>query len=311
MSLLNLLSAFCLVGSIAAAVIWFYRRTTAAYEAGQQELKQYEINPHIEINDTPTLARASQLGVLFVPFVNQLIAKNRFGIKDVLSRWQRDLIRAGWSNTITDTQLMSASMVAAVALGLTVAVLFLLWGAGLLGGVIIGFPLGALGGFWLPSFLVKGQAKDRLALIEKRLPFAIEFMLLAMEASAAFPGAMSVYCEQLKDDPLADEFRIVLREIEDGLGVEASLTRMVKRLDLESVASFVLAVTTGIETGQPIKAVLKVQADAARQRRYKAAEEVAKTAGTRAIFPLFLVMIAVLLLLVVPMLMKVTTAGMF
>ena len=58
------------------------------------------------------------------------------------------------------------------------------------------------------------------------------------------------------------------------------------------------------ETGQPIAALLAVEADAARLRRYQNAEEMAKTAGTRAIFPLFLAVIAIILLLIGPMVLK-------
>jgi len=311
MTVLELLSALCAFGSIASLVVWGYRRTLAAYETGHGLLKKLEINPNVEIGIAPALARASRAGVFFVSLINRLSATNRLGVNQTLGRWQRQLIRAGLSNSLTPTQLMSASLVTGLLLGLVAALAFLLWGAGLLGAALIGFPAGAAAGLFAPPFILKSLADERVAIIEKRLPFAIEFMLLAMEANAAFPGALRVYCNEMKNDPLADEFRIALGEIEDGLGLESSLARLVDRVQSESLSSFVLAVTTGIQTGQPIKEVLKVQADAARQRRYNAAESLAKAAGTRAVFPLFIVMVAALLLLVVPLIIKLTQGGLF
>jgi len=311
MNALRLISALCLFGSVTLLVMWLYREATAAYRTGQGALGQLQMNPQVEITAAPNIARASRAGIVFVPFINQLATANRFGIHRTLAHWQRQLLRAGWGNAITPTQLMSASLSAGITLGALAALIFLLWGAGLMGAALVGFPAGALAGFFLPSFLTKNVATDRVALIEKRLPFAIEFMLLAMEANAAFIGALRVYCDQMKSDPLADEFRIATSEVERGLGLEGSLARLVERIESDSLSNFVLAITTGIETGQPIKAVLKVQADAARQRRYEAAEVLAKSAGTRAVFPLFLVMIAVLLLLVAPMILKVMHGGTF
>lgn len=311
MNTLIFTSALCLFGSIALIVLWLHRRATAAYQAGQGELDGLAINPQVQINAAPNIARASRAGIVFVPFINRLAAANRFGINRTLARWQRQLLRAGWNNAITPTQLMAASLAAGLIAGSVAALIFMLWGAGLAGVALIGFPTGALLGFFAPSFILKNVAADRVALIEKRLPFAIEFMLLAMEANAAFMAAIEVYCRQMKDDPLAGELRTATGEIETGLGLEAALNRVVERVESESLSNFVLAVATGIETGQPLKEVLKVQADAARHRRYKAAEELAKSAGARAIFPLFLVMIAVMLLMVVPLIIKLARDSFF
>ena len=63
--------------------------------------------------------------------------------------------------------------------------------------------------------------------------------------------------------------------------------------------------TIGLDTGQPVKDVLQTQADATRRHRFQNAEEVAKTAGTRAIFPLFIVVLGILMLVLGPMAIKI------
>ena len=159
------------------------------------------------------------------------------------------------------------------------------------------------------SVTLKSLAKQRQLLIEKRLPFAIEFMLLAMEANAAFTAAMEVYCGQMVGDPLADELRVVLSDIDNGLTVQQALNDLGARVESDSLSAFILAVNTGIDTGQPIKAVFQTQSNATRQRRYQSAEEIAKTASTRAVFPLFVVLIAVLILLLGPLLIHLGSSA--
>ena len=153
--------------------------------------------------------------------------------------------------------------------------------------------------------LVSAHVNNRISLIEKRLPYAIEFMLLTMEANASFPMALEVYCTQMgEDDPLAEEFRLVQNDINRGLGLQTAFSNLGKRIESDQLSAFVLAITAGLETGQPIAEILMTQADAARLMRYQTAEETAKTAGTRAIFPLFLAVIAIILLLIGPIALK-------
>src|SRR2546423_3384252 len=167
-----------------------------------------------------------------------------------------------------------------------------------------GILQGGRRGLYLRRVPASGFPMSRVALIENRLPFAAEFMRLAMEANGAFPAAIQVYCDQMPDDPLADGFRIVLMDIESGLSAQAALLQLQARVESEALSAFTLAVTTGLETGQPLKDVLETQADATRQRRFQSAEGIAKTASTRAVFPLFIVVLALLLLLLGPMILK-------
>ena len=218
--------------------------------------------------------------------------------------YDTDLIRGGVRHLITPEQFYAATITGgvffAIMFGLAGLVLF-----GPIGGLVFGVPAGFISGFFLLRVLVNGHIANRIALIEKRLPYAIEFMLLTMEANATFGMALEVYCAQMDDDdPLAQEFRFVLNDISAGLGLQTAFVNLGKRVESDQLSALILAITAGLETGQPIAALLAVEADAARLRRYQNAEEMAKTAGTRAIFPLFLAVIAIILLLIGPMVLK-------
>jgi hypothetical protein len=89
------------------------------------------------------------------------------------------------------------------------------------------------------------------------------------------------------------------------------MSQLNQRIESDPLSAFILAVVTGIETGQPMKEVLKTQADVVRQERYANAEVIAKTASVRALFPVFIVMIAVFLLLIGPMAIKIARGSLF
>ena len=298
--LLKLFSTFCAFGATTLLVLWLVRRVLLAHRMGVRFIEEQELSPQAEIAQAPLLTRANKLGVVFLPLVKHWEATNRFGFATRLAETERQLIRAGIRYKVSPPQILAASVFSAIFCGCILALLTLMTDFGFVG-MLLGFPAGALLGFFLPKFLLGGLVTNRVGRIEKRLPFATEFMLLVMEANAAFPMAMEVYSRQMSDDPLADEFGIALADIESGLSPQFALEEMANRIASEPLAAFVLAIKTGIETGQPLKDVLEIQADTTRQRRYQSAELVAKTASTRAVFPLFIVVLAILLLLIGPL----------
>jgi pilus assembly protein TadC len=304
--IIKLVSSVSAFGAMTAFLYWILQSATLAHGQGQTVLESLKLNPELAVKQSRFLHIATQLGFVFLPLVKRWENRNAHGIADSLKRVNTQLVKANLRHKLMPEQFLSASLSLAVAGGISSAICAYLFGFGMILAMLMGFPSGAIFGFFLPGVMLKNYIADRVSLIEKRLPFAIEFMLLAMEANAAFPGAIRVYCEQMADDPLAEQLRIVLRDIEDGFGAQDALARFGERIESDALSGFVLSVTTGIETGQPIKEVLKAQADATRLRRYQDAESIAKSATTRAIFPLFIVMIAVLLLLLVPLIIKLT-----
>src|SRR5436190_18619859 len=115
---------------------------------------------------------------------------------DTLRDFEKELIRGGIRHLITPEQLYAATIVSAIFLGLMVGIMGLVL-FGPIGALLFGMPAGFLTGFFLLRVLVSGHVANRIALIEKRLPYAIEFMLLTMEANATFAMALEVYCAQM------------------------------------------------------------------------------------------------------------------
>ena len=301
---LKLLSTTCVMGALYLLTVWTVRMSARVYYISQSVAREPDFSPPREIKELPLVSTAAKYGLSFLPMVRKLVKKNRLGVVDTLRDFETQLIRGGVRHLITPEQLYAATIVSGVFFGLmlSLAALVLL---GPIGAIFFGFPSGFIAGFFLLRLLTNAHVTNRVALIEKRLPYAIEFMLLTMEANATFPMALEVYCAQMgDDDPLAQEFQFVLNDIRAGLGVQTAFVNLGRRIESDQLSALILAITSGLETGQPIATLLAVEADAARLRRYQNAEEMAKTAGTRAIFPLFLAVIAIILLIVGPMVLK-------
>lgn len=302
--ILKILSTACVMGSLYLLVGWMIRVSSAAFLRGQSVTRDPNFIPPVEIKELPLVSTAARHSISFLPLVRKWQSRNRFGVAETLQEFDKQLVKGGLRHLLTPEQYYAATILSAaflaVMMGIIGLVLFGPWGA-----LMFGVPSGVVVGYFLLRVLVNSHVANRIALIEKRLPYAIEFMLLTMEANATFVMALEVYCDQLgDDDPLAEEFRLVLNDINAGLGIQTAFVNLGKRIDSDQLSALILAITSGLETGQPIADILLVQADSARLRRYQNAEETAKTAGTRAIFPLFLAVIAIILLIIGPMVLK-------
>ncbi|MCI0661721.1 MAG: type II secretion system F family protein [Acidobacteria bacterium] len=308
---LKMISILSLFSSV--TIIWYLiaRRMSTAYRHGQMIFERIRADEPVAERAFPLLKRLDQPALLFLPLIEHLEIGDRFRAKKILFELNRLLFRAGLRSTLSPKQLLSLAFASSMLGAVVAAFLALLFGFGLLGILILAMPVGALAGAYFPIFTVKNLATTRVSLIEKRLPFAIEFLVLIMEANASFRAAVEEFCRQMAEDPLAQELRMLLRDIDHGVRLQDALSQLDQRIESDPLSAFALAVVTGIETGQPMKEVLKIQADVVRQERYNNAEVIAKTASVRALFPVFIVMIAVFLLLIGPMAIKIARGSLF
>ena len=308
---LKLISTLFACAAMATFIYWMLGHARKAYAQGVSVLAEFGLQPGTQIEQSTLLTRMGRLAGPFVPAIARLEAANRLGVPGYLAETERLLLRAGVRMKMTPLQFVGGSVGLALVGGALFVGLGLLYGMGPIAALIIGFPSGATVGFFLPYNALKTMAYERVALIEKRLPFAIEFMLLAMEANASLQVAMQVYSDEMTNDPLSEEIRVVLTDVKSGLDLQQALLNLRSRVELEPLAALILALIMAGETGQSPKEVLQTQSTVARLHRYQSAEEVAKTASTRAVFPLFLVVIAVLLLLLGPMFIKFARESIF
>ncbi|MBI1353558.1 MAG: hypothetical protein GC160_04375 [Acidobacteria bacterium] len=232
------------------------------------------------------------------------------GFRRFLADSDRALVRAGLRRDLAPLEIAAYSVLAAVAGAVLMLAMTLLSGLAWPVALLLSAAAGAVGSL-APRAALDSAAANRVSLIEKRLPFALEFIVLAMEARSSLEAAVQVYIEHVQADPMAEELASVLHDMERRREPAEAFGGLAERIDSPGVSAFALAVRTGLENGQPIRQILRTQSDVARQRRYQSAEVIAKEASARATFPLMVVAVAAMILLVGPLLMRMAQQSPF
>lgn len=238
----------------------------------------------------------------FEPFVRWLGMR----VGRVLSEKQRASIdnRIMWAGDfmgITPDEFVALSLIGGVVGSLI----------GALAGYLTDFPPQALsiaGGLYglaaLHMHLI-AAAQERTKTISRTLPYAIDLMALSMSAGLDFPGSARQVVEKSSspDDPLVEEFTLMLQTLGLGRTRKDALLEFSSRVPTESVQEFVNAIIQAEERGNPVAEVLSIQAGVSRTRRSIRAEESAAKTATKLVLPLFMVLLVVFVLLLAPALM--------
>ena len=152
--------------------------------------------------------------------------------------------------------------------------------AALLPGVL----LGVLGAF-LPLFWLSSQARARQRAMLRGLPDSLDLLTICVEAGLGLEGAFGQVIEK-QSGPLVAEMRQMMREIGVGKTRRQALLDLADRVDLDDVRSFTNAVIQADQLGTSLAQVLRVQSQTMRVRRRQRAEEEARRAPVKMVFPL-------------------------
>lgn len=170
--------------------------------------------------------------------------------------------------------------------------------------LFIGIGLGAV----TPYLQISGEAQRRLKEINRGLPYTIDLMALGMSAGLDFPGAVRQVVEKSSnpEDPLVEEMTRILQELQLGRTRKQALTDFAKRVPSAAVTEFVSALVQAEDRGNPVADVLQIQAGVSRMRRTVNAEEAAAKASVKMVGPLFLLFACIMLLVMGPMILKLS-----
>jgi tight adherence protein C len=154
------------------------------------------------------------------------------------------------------------------------------------------------------SVRVQELAQKRRTVFLKRLPYAVDLLALMMEAGAGFDEAIATLVEESPGHPLGEEFGYLLGEIRMGRSRRDALLQLKDRMEDENVREFVTAILNGEEFGTPLSRILRTQADQMRLKRSQWAEKAAGDAQVKIVLPGIMIMIACLLIIVTPIVVK-------
>jgi tight adherence protein C len=162
-------------------------------------------------------------------------------------------------------------------------------------------------GFTAPNIWLSTRINKRQGAVLRALPDALDMMAICVDAGLGLQGAMQTVCENW-ENALVEEFTRVLAEVRLGRSALDALESMGKRTGVNEVISFVMALTLAHRLGISIAKVLPIQAEQMRIARRQKAEETARQAAIKMLFPLvfliFPAMFAVILGPAVPQLVE-------
>ncbi len=162
-------------------------------------------------------------------------------------------------------------------------------------------------GFFLPVMWLGRRMRARQHAILRALPDGLDMLNICVGAGLGFDQSMSRIGDRWKN-PLSDEFNRVVAEIQLGKPRRQALTDMSNRTKVPEVESFVASIVQASQLGVSIGKVLETQAEQMRIIRRQRAEENARKATIKLLFPLvfmiFPSMLAVLLGPAIPQIMQ-------
>jgi len=155
-------------------------------------------------------------------------------------------------------------------------------------------------GFYVPMVWLSLLGNSRRRAMLRALPDGLDMLNVCVGAGLGFDAALSRVGERWQS-PLADEFNRVVAEIRLGKVRRQALNDLATRTDVPEMESFVAAIVQADQLGVSIAKVLRTQAEQMRIARRQRAEELARQATIKMLFPLvFLIFPALLAVLLGP-----------
>ncbi len=146
-------------------------------------------------------------------------------------------------------------------------------------------PVVATFGFLAPMMLLRRRAKNRQNDFWKALPDSLDLLTTCVEAGLSLDFAFQRVAERQRG-PVGHEINRMLREKALGQTRKEALMAMAERIDLPDVNVFVNSVIQAETLGTSIAQVLRIQSRQLRIRRRQRAEQVARQAAPKMVFPL-------------------------
>lgn len=174
---------------------------------------------------------------------------------------------------------------------------------------VFGIGLGV--GTFLTLYQLHDRAEKRIRFISKRLPYSLDLIALAMGAGATFTEAVQTVVREEGTDAFNTELKTMLAEMDLGATRRSALQNLAERIPLDSLRSIVASVVQAEELGTPLGEVLHQQATLLRLHRTVRAENAAAVASVRILVPSLLILMAVVLAIFGPAVLRIAERGLF
>jgi tight adherence protein C len=152
-------------------------------------------------------------------------------------------------------------------------------------GLVVSAAVGAVIGFFGPSYYITSKVGARRKEIQLGLPDVMDLLTIAVEAGLGFDAAVQRVTDKF-DNALADEFKTVLQEVRLGRPRLEALDEMGRRCGVEDLHNFTQAVIQSEQMGVGLAKILRLQSEEMRRKRRQRAEELAAQASLKMMLPM-------------------------
>jgi tight adherence protein C len=143
-------------------------------------------------------------------------------------------------------------------------------------------------GYLGPERLLKAQGEARQTEIRRSLPHTLDLLITCMEAGLNLEQAIDRVTREIRasDPALADEFTVVLQELNAGLSVGASIKKLSQRVSSEELRNLCNVIVQSVTLGSSLGRAMREYAAAGRRKRELRLEEDAGNVTAKLTLPL-------------------------
>ncbi|GJL94631.1 MAG: pilus assembly protein TadB [Hyphococcus sp.] len=127
--------------------------------------------------------------------------------------------------------------------------------------IIVAFVVAAI----LPIFYLKSKATERVNKFQEQFPDAIDLIVRSLRVGRPLSAALTTIAKEIPD-PLGGEFEIASRQIAYGKNTPEAINAITKRIDLNDVRFFAVAVQIHHEAGGNLAEILSGLSTIIRER---------------------------------------------
>lgn len=164
-------------------------------------------------------------------------------------------------------------------------------------------------GFILPDMILNSKIKKRKSAIVKVLPETVDLLSLCVGAGLDFLSATRWIIDKVKPNPMIDELKEMLDEINLGKSRLESLREMSKRLNIPEITSFVRVLRQAEKIGSPVEEAFAIISEDNRRTRRNRGEKQALKAPLKMLIPLLLIMLVLLIIVGGPIMIHFLKGG--
>jgi tight adherence protein C len=228
-----------------------------------------------------------------------------FGSKEIpesLTKAGTKLHQAGYRGARAIRIYWGLRIFLGLALALTGLFLALSMNASMQDVLLLGGAAGALG-YMLPYLTVFRKAKSRVLAMREALPDTLDLIVVCVEAGMGVDAALNRVGNEQNSQKLAigEELLLATQEMQAGARRKDALIRLAERCGVEEIRGLVTFLSQTEELGGSIARSLRIYAETMRDKRSQSAEEAARKAVIKLIFPLvFFILPAIFIILLGP-----------